>query len=84
MRVDRDEVLVDIGSKAEGIVPTKEFSSLTPSEKEALIPGDTRACFHRPTAKCGRPSGGQYRSGPTGEELASAAGNLRRERRHRR
>ncbi len=45
MRVDRDEVLVDIGSKAEGIVPTKEFSSLTPSEKEALIPGDSVLVF---------------------------------------
>ena len=26
MRVDRDEILVDIGSKSEGIVPAKEFS----------------------------------------------------------
>ena len=25
MRVDRDEILVDIGSKSEGIVPAKEF-----------------------------------------------------------
>ena len=24
-RIDRDELLVDIGSKAEGIVPTKEY-----------------------------------------------------------
>ena len=45
MRVDRDEVLVDIGSKAEGIVPTREFSSLTPNEKEALIPGDSVLVF---------------------------------------
>ena len=28
MRVDRDEILVDIGSKSEGVVPSKEFSSL--------------------------------------------------------
>ena len=35
MRVDRDEILVDIGSKSEGIVPAKEFSCLTSSEKQS-------------------------------------------------
>jgi len=37
MQLDRDEILVDIGSKAEGIVPSKEMSSLTPEEREQLL-----------------------------------------------
>jgi small subunit ribosomal protein S1 len=45
MRVDRDEILVDIGSKSEGIVPAKEFSSLTSSEKQALSIGETVLIF---------------------------------------
>jgi small subunit ribosomal protein S1 len=45
MRVDRDEILVDIGSKSEGIVPAKEFSSLTSSEKQALAIGETVLIF---------------------------------------
>ncbi len=45
MHVDRDEILVDIGSKAEGIVPSKEYSSLTSEEKEALQVGDTLLVF---------------------------------------
>lgn len=45
MHVDRDELLVDIGSKAEGIVPSKEYSSLTNEEKEALKVGDTLLVF---------------------------------------
>lgn len=45
MHVDRDELLVDIGSKAEGIVPSKEYSSLTSEEKEALAVGDTLLVF---------------------------------------
>ena len=40
MRVDRDEVLVDIGAKTEGIIPSRELQSLTPEEREALAPGD--------------------------------------------
>src|SRR6266545_3745621 len=28
MHIDRDEILVDIGSKSEGIVPAKEYQSL--------------------------------------------------------
>ena len=39
-RIDRDELLVDIGSKAEGIVPTKEYSSLSAEEKDELQVGD--------------------------------------------
>ncbi len=45
MRVDRDEILVDIGSKSEGIVPAKEFSSLTSNEKQALSIGETVLIF---------------------------------------
>ncbi|MCA9832460.1 MAG: 30S ribosomal protein S1 [Thermomicrobiales bacterium] len=45
MHVDRDELLVDIGSKAEGIVPSKEYSSLTSEEKEQLEVGDTLLVF---------------------------------------
>jgi small subunit ribosomal protein S1 len=45
MRVDRDEILVDIGSKSEGVVPSKEFSSLTSSEKQALAVGETVLVF---------------------------------------
>ncbi len=45
MRVDRDEILVDIGSKSEGIVPAKEFSSLSTSEKQALSIGETVLIF---------------------------------------
>ncbi|HYP21082.1 MAG TPA: 30S ribosomal protein S1, partial [Chloroflexia bacterium] len=40
MRVDRDEILVDIGAKTEGIIPSRELQSLTPEEREALAPGD--------------------------------------------
>src|SRR5680860_1265188 len=36
MHKDREELLVDIGSKAEGIVPAKEYSSLSDEEKEQL------------------------------------------------
>jgi small subunit ribosomal protein S1 len=45
MRLDRDEILVDIGSKSEGIVPTREFSSLAAEEKEALAIGDNVLVF---------------------------------------
>ncbi len=45
MHVDRDELLVDIGSKAEGIIPAKEYSDLTPQEKSALAIGDTILVF---------------------------------------
>lgn len=45
MHVDRDELLVDIGSKAEGIVPSKEYSSLSPEEKDALQIGDSILVF---------------------------------------
>lgn len=45
MHVDRDELLVDIGSKAEGIVPSKEYSTLSSEEKEQIEVGDTLLVF---------------------------------------
>lgn len=45
MRVDRDEILVDIGSKSEGVVPAREFSSLTSDEKQDLAIGETVLVF---------------------------------------
>jgi len=45
MQMDRDEVLVDIGSKSEGIIPNKELSSLADAERKALTSGDTVLVF---------------------------------------
>jgi small subunit ribosomal protein S1 len=45
MRIDRDEILVDIGSKSEGVVPSREFSSLTSAERDALAIGETILVF---------------------------------------
>ena len=45
MHLDREELLVDIGSKAEGIVPAKEYSSLSPEEKDKLEIGDSILVF---------------------------------------
>jgi small subunit ribosomal protein S1 len=45
MHLDRDEILVDIGSKSEGIVPSREYSSLTPEERQALAIGETILVF---------------------------------------
>jgi small subunit ribosomal protein S1 len=41
MKLGRDEILVDIGAKTEGIIPQHELQSLTPEEREALAIGDT-------------------------------------------
>jgi small subunit ribosomal protein S1 len=40
VRNDRDEILVDIGSKSEGVVPNREMTSLTGEERAALKVGD--------------------------------------------
>ncbi|MFL5733813.1 MAG: 30S ribosomal protein S1 [Chloroflexia bacterium] len=40
MKVGRDELLVDIGSKSEGIIPSHELQSLTEAEREAMQVGD--------------------------------------------
>jgi small subunit ribosomal protein S1 len=45
MHLDRDEILVDIGSKSEGIVPSREYSSLSSEERQALTIGDTILVF---------------------------------------
>ena len=45
MHIDRDELLVDIGSKSEGAVPAREYSSLSSEEKQALNVGDTVLVF---------------------------------------
>jgi small subunit ribosomal protein S1 len=45
MHVDRDEILVDIGSKSEGVVPGKEMSSLMPEERQELKVGDEVLVF---------------------------------------
>lgn len=40
MKLGRDEILVDIGAKTEGIIPNHELQSLSESEREALQVGD--------------------------------------------
>jgi small subunit ribosomal protein S1 len=45
MHLDREEILVDIGSKSEGIVPSREYSSLSAEERHALAVGDTILVF---------------------------------------
>lgn len=45
MHIDRDEILVDIGSKSEGVIPAKEMSSLLPEEREQLHMGDEILVF---------------------------------------
>ena len=45
MHIDRDELLVDIGSKSEGIVPAREYSTLSSEERQNLAIGDTILVF---------------------------------------
>ncbi|HMP42447.1 MAG TPA: 30S ribosomal protein S1, partial [Roseiflexaceae bacterium] len=45
MRIDKDEILVDIGSKAEGVVPAREMQSLAGEDRAALKPGDPLLVF---------------------------------------
>ena len=40
MKLGRDEILVDIGAKTEGIIPSHELQSLSPEEREAMQIGD--------------------------------------------
>src|SRR4029078_7857499 len=40
MKGGKDELLVDIGSKSEGIIPSHELQSLTEQEREAMQVGD--------------------------------------------
>ena len=39
MRIERDELIVDIGSKSEGIVAARDMHTLTDTEREALAVG---------------------------------------------
>lgn len=45
MRVDKDEILVDIGSKAEGVVPAREMQSLSTEDRAQLQAGDVLLVF---------------------------------------
>ncbi|HSH78312.1 MAG TPA: 30S ribosomal protein S1 [Herpetosiphonaceae bacterium] len=45
MHIDQDEILVDIGSKSEGVIPSKEMSSLLPEEREVLRVNDEILVF---------------------------------------
>ncbi|HET9015983.1 MAG TPA: 30S ribosomal protein S1 [Thermomicrobiaceae bacterium] len=45
MHIDRDEMLVDIGSKSEGVIPARESSSLTVDERGHLSVGDPVLVF---------------------------------------
>ncbi|MBX0330598.1 30S ribosomal protein S1 [Oscillochloris sp. ZM17-4] len=45
MRIDKDEILVDIGSKAEGVVPSREMQSLPPEDRAALRIGGELLVF---------------------------------------
>lgn len=45
MRKDRDEMLVDIGSKSEGVISAREFSTLSDEEFEELQVGDKVLVF---------------------------------------
>jgi len=40
MKVDKDGVLVNVGQKTEGVVPTREMRTLTPADVEELKEGD--------------------------------------------
>jgi small subunit ribosomal protein S1 len=45
MRIDKDEILVDIGAKAEGIVPSREMQSLPAEDRAALQIDDQLLVF---------------------------------------
>jgi small subunit ribosomal protein S1 len=45
MHLDREKILVDIGGKCEGVVPSREFQTLSPEELGRLRPGDRVLVF---------------------------------------
>lgn len=45
MKIDKDGILVDIGSKAEGVVPTREMQSLASTDRATLQVGDEILVF---------------------------------------
>ena len=77
MRVDKDEILVDIGSKAEGVVPAREMQSLTPEDRAELQPGQTLLVFVVQSEDQRGPRRSFGGQGPAGEELAAAPAELR-------
>lgn len=45
MMIDREEIIVDIGAKAEGVVPPREMTTLSHEDRAALKPGDPLLVF---------------------------------------
>jgi len=45
IRIYDDEILVNVGAKAEGVVPVREMQSLAPEDRDALQSGDTLLVF---------------------------------------
>jgi len=45
MRVDKEEILVNIGAKAEGVVPLREMQSFTSEDRATLRSGDVLLVF---------------------------------------
>ena len=45
IRIYDDEILVNVGAKAEGVVPIREMQSLAPEDRDALQSGDTLLVF---------------------------------------
>ena len=45
MHLDREEILVDIGSKSEGVIPSRESSTLGDDERSALVVGGSVLVF---------------------------------------
>ncbi|NOK59725.1 MAG: Ribosomal protein S1 [Chloroflexi bacterium AL-W] len=45
IRIYDDEILVNVGAKAEGVVPVREMQSLPPEDRDALKSGDTLLVF---------------------------------------
>jgi small subunit ribosomal protein S1 len=45
MRIDKDGILVDIGGKSEGVVPSREMQALSSEERAALHIGNTILVF---------------------------------------
>lgn len=45
VRIEKDSLLIDIGTKAEGVVPQREMQSLLPEDREALAVGHELLVF---------------------------------------
>ena len=56
VRVDKDEILVDIGYKSEGVIPISELSirrSVTRTTRSRSARRSTRSCSRRRTPRAG-------------------------------